>query len=175
MSTRRYGGRQGRLTRREEIIRRNAAHRFYAIGSENPGAPEALIRNTKEVPPERKRRVSDNPGEAAVNRAIAMVVGGHQFVKLYRNNRGVAFQGEHTVRYGVGPNGYPDWVGYRTLTVTPDMVGKNFAQFLAIEAKQPKRKADDHQQKVIDTIVADGGVAGVATSADEARAIWERM
>lgn len=163
MSARRYDKREGRLTKRDAALRRNGTFALY-------GMPQRV-----EVPAERKPRTpSGKPLEAAVNGAIYNEAKRNDRIKLWRNNRGIAIQGGQTVRYGVGPNGAADWIGYRKLFVTAEMVGKSFAQFLAIEAKRPGEGPDDHQQRFLNTINEAGGVAGCATSADEARVIWER-
>lgn len=163
MSGRRYGSREGRLTKRQAALQRNAAFIHY-------GMPQRV-----EVPDERKPRTpSGKPLEASVNDEIYDAAKTSDHIKLWRNNRGIAIQGGHQVRYGVGPNGAADWIGYRRLFVTAEMVGKSFAQFLAIEAKRPGEKPDDNQQRFLNSINAAGGVAGHATSAAEAREIWER-
>lgn len=175
MSIRRYGNRQGRKTKREEILSNNAVHKFYAACSDNPRAQEALAKYTKEVPPPRAPRMpSGKPLEKAVNEAISDLVNGHDHVHLWRNNRGIALQGERVVRYGVGPNGASDWIGYRELLVTADMIGKSVAQFVAIEAKRPGEKPDERQQKFIDQVNKHGGIAGSATSREEADEILGR-
>ncbi len=64
-----------------------------------------------------------------------------------------------------------DWIGYRSVIVTADMVGKPIAQFVAIESKAGKNKADKGQQDFIDAVNAAGGVAGVVYNANDAEAL----
>lgn len=88
--------------------------------------------------------------------------------KLFRNNRGVAKFREKKcrckitsrVRYGVGPNGASDYIGFRSVVITPEMVGKTIAQFAVIEAKDTGEKPEPEQYEFIDNIRAAGGFAG---------------
>jgi hypothetical protein len=51
------------------------------------------------------------------------------------------------------------------------MVGQKLAVFLAIEVKGERGKATDAQRNFIDRVRADGGLAGVARSVEDALAI----
>ena len=64
-------------------------------------------------------------------REAATVLG----ARLFRNNVGVLLtaRGE-SVRVGLHP-GSADLIGWRTITVTPEMVGQQIAQFLSVEVK----------------------------------------
>lgn len=68
--------------------------------------------------------------------------------------------------------GTSDLIGWTTITVTPDMIGKRLAIFTAIETKESgggnKRTA---QKQFIANVLAAGGYAGFAQSVDAARAI----
>lgn len=65
-----------------------------------------------------------------------------------------------------------DWVGYRSVLVTPDLVGKRIAQFVAIEAKRPVGGVvSDGQEKFLNAVIDAGGIAGVARNAEEAEAL----
>lgn len=73
--------------------------------------------------------------------------------------------------FGVGSPGGSDLVGYRRVTVTPEMVGQEMAVFAAIEVKTPKGRATKDQLRFIEHIRNAGGIAGIARSVDEARLI----
>lgn len=162
---------RGRPTRREEIEGFNAADRFYAAAA---GVPP---KNQIPLPPKRNKvlRPSDQkpaiPLEKAVNDDIYSTAKRLNNGPLWRNNHGTARYGNHEVRYGVGPRGASDWIGYRRLLITADYVGKTIAQFVAIEAKRPGETAEPHQQVFIDRVTADGGIAGCVTSSQEAEEI----
>ena len=98
--------------------------------------------------------------------------------KLWRNNIGVCFQAPkhlrhqstETVRYGLC-NGSSDLIGYKVVDITPDMVGKQVAVFTAIEVKTLRGRASDLQDKFIQQVKQDGGLAGIARSVTEAKEI----
>lgn len=73
--------------------------------------------------------------------------------------------------FGVGSPGGSDLIGYRRVTVTPEMVGKEIPVFAAIEVKTAKGRATKDQLQFLEHIRNAGGVAGIARSVDEARLI----
>lgn len=69
--------------------------------------------------------------------------------------------------------GVADLCGWRSILVTPDMVGCRIAVFASIEAKRSDGgRVSEEQARWRDTIIAAGGIAGVANSAEEAIAIF---
>lgn len=117
------------------------------------------------------RKQSKTP-ERKVNEEIRDTAKELRHVKLWRNNRGqVQLPNGGALRYGVGPNGASDWIGFRTVEITADMVGQHFAQFVAVESKAPKKNATQEQSDFIDTVLEAGGIAGVAHSGCELRGI----
>lgn len=65
--------------------------------------------------------------------------------------------------------GQSDLLGWRTITVTPDMVGCRVAVFAAIEAKREvggRTSAD--QRRFVDVVQRAGGIAGVANTPEAA-------
>ena len=64
--------------------------------------------------------------------------------------------------------GSADLIGYRTITITPDMVGQQVAVFLSIEVKTPAGRIRPEQQAWMETVQAAGGIAGVARSVEDA-------
>lgn len=114
------------------------------------------------IKPTRPHHVNpDRISEAQVNHMIREHMAPRQDLVLWRNNRGVATGANGApLRYGVGPNGASDWLGYRIVTITPEMVGKTLAQFVAVEAKAPDAGApDDAQIRFIERVNASGGKA----------------
>lgn len=58
--------------------------------------------------------------------------------------------------------GSSDLIGWTTVKITPDMVGKDVAVFTAIEAKSPQLKRvepTEEQQSFIEAVVRAGGIA----------------
>lgn len=90
-------------------------------------------------------------------------------VCIWRNNLGQYLTAKgHCIRYGVGPNpGASDLLGYRSVLITPDMVGQRVAIFVACEVKDrtiPTRE----QRHFLETVSAAGGIAILAHSPEEA-------
>jgi hypothetical protein len=124
------------------------------------------------------------------NRMRAIMAGvSRPGVRVFRQNVGTGWAGKATritqsttVRLNPGDvviraarplhaglcKGSSDLIGWRSVEVTPDMVGKRHALFLAIECKSERGKASDEQQNFIDRVRADGGLAGIARTPDDA-------
>lgn len=121
-----------------------------------------------EVEPTPERRTPKRQGESKVNDARHDVMKVYRNVKLYRNSRGMAqLDSGAKIRIGIGPNGYPDSVGYVSRIVTQEMVGQRIAQFAAPESKVPGKDFEDHQRVIAQEIIADGGLAGVVRCYDD--------
>jgi hypothetical protein len=89
-------------------------------------------------------------------------------VRLYRNNCGVLQDRRGVpVRYGLQP-GSSDLIGWRTVTITPEMVGQQVAVFTSIEVKTATGRVKPEQQQWLDAVQAAGGIAGVARSVEDA-------
>lgn len=69
------------------------------------------------------------------------------------------------------PPGFSDTFGALPVLVTPDMVGRTIAQFVALEVKQPGERAKDHQAKFLQAVRNQGGRAGVVNGPHEALAL----
>lgn len=148
------------------------------------GTLEGLAAMAGVPPPEFKTRIPEQRAprspsvgitEAQVNGDIREMQRYKPGARLYRNNIGtVELPGGQMLRYGVGPHpGASDWIGWRTMTITPEMIGQTVAVFCAVESKRPGNGPTPDQQKFIDTVRAAGGRAGVAHSANEAEEILD--
>lgn len=116
-------------------------------------------------------RIPVNPSEADISPQVvqAMTASGCQ---LWRNNRGTTKYGQRWVRYGVGPNGAADWIGFLPVRITPAMVGQYIAVFVSAETKRPKgAKYETDQFKWRDRVWAAGGIAGICHSWEQGRAM----
>jgi hypothetical protein len=92
-------------------------------------------------------------------------------VRLFRNNVGkLKDSRDRYVTYGLGV-GSSDLIGIKHQCSRD--VAIVVGQFIAIEVKRPGQKATPEQQNFIDTIRKLGGLAGVAHSVEEARAILD--
>lgn len=114
--------------------------------------------------------------ETAVSNAIQLDLA-REPVRLLRNNvGGLKDRTGRFVAYGLGSHGGQvvrgpsDLIGWRTINITPDMVGLTVAVFAAIEVKD-RAKPTPEQERFIAEVQAAGGLAGVARSVDDARSI----
>ena len=89
-------------------------------------------------------------------------------VRLYRNNTGtLRDQHGRPVQFGLAV-GSADLIGWRTVTITPDMVGQRVAVFTSIEVKSATGRLRPEQQQWLEAVQAAGGIAGIARSVEDA-------
>ena len=107
-------------------------------------------------------------------------------VRLFRNNVGLGYMGTvareeppiivlrnyRHVKYGLHV-GSSDLIGWRSIEITPDMVGKRIAVFASVEVKTETGKPTDEQKNWIDQVRKAGGIAGVVRSVDDAVRLLE--
>lgn len=121
--------------------------------------------------------------EAEIKARIRLAIGrSAPDCRLFNNPVGTAWAGDilHTrpglvtlgcprrVHYGVGGAGGSDLIGFRSVLISPDMIGERVAVFVAAEVKRPGEPLPDHQALFVDFIQKSGGIAGVVRSPDEA-------
>lgn len=99
--------------------------------------------------------------ETQIQADIMLAIGALPGVRIFRNNCGMARHASGApVRYGVGGNGGSDLIGWVD------------GRFLAIEVKTPTgrtaRERREQQQRFLDAVNADGGVAARCRSVEEA-------
>ena len=88
--------------------------------------------------------------------------------RLFRNNTGTLRDANgRPVQFGLC-KGSADLIGWKRVTVTPEMVGQQVAVFLSIEVKTPTGRLRPEQQQWLDAVQAAGGIAGVARSVEDA-------
>lgn len=62
------------------------------------------------------------------------------------------------IKYGLGV-GTADYVGFKSVLVTKEMVGKRVAIFTSLEAKREKKELSDNQQLWHEMILLNGGIS----------------
>lgn len=88
--------------------------------------------------------------------------------RLFRNNTGtLRDQHGRPVSFGLA-KGSADLIGWRTVTITPEMVGQQVAVFTSIEVKSERGRVKPEQQQWLDAVLSAGGIAGVARSVEDA-------
>lgn len=104
----------------------------------------------------------------------------------FRNNTGTGWQGK-TERGKFGAliireprpldaglcKGSADLIGWRSIVITPDMVGRRVAIFAAVEVKARSGRLTAEQRAFLEAVWRAGGIAGVARSEAEAVALAE--
>jgi hypothetical protein len=98
-------------------------------------------------------------------------------VRLFRNNVGAwKTPSGGFLSYGLGSSGSrilpgtSDLIGWRSVVITPAMVGQTIAQFVGVEVKD-QDEPSEQQLNFIAQVNAAGGLAGVAHSIEEASQI----
>ncbi len=88
--------------------------------------------------------------------------------RLFRNNTGTLKDANgRPVQFGLC-KGSADLIGWRTVAITPEMVGQQVAVFTSIEVKTATGRLRPEQQQWLDAVQAAGGIAGVARSVEDA-------
>lgn len=89
--------------------------------------------------------------------------------RLFRNNTGV-LRDQHgrPVQFGLC-KGSADLIGWRTITITPEMVGTQVAVFTSIEVKTQTGRVKPEQQQWLQAVQAAGGIAGIARNVEDAQ------
>lgn len=64
--------------------------------------------------------------------------------------------------------GLSDLGGWRTVQITPEMVGRRIAVYIALEVKAPRGRPSAEQKNFLRVVSEAGGIAIVARSSDEA-------
>lgn len=122
-----------------------------------------------------------NAATALVNRVL-LAIGRLPGVRAFRVNTGQAWQGSKVVRNKDGTitihdprpihaglvTGGSDVIGWRSIVVEPEHVGRRVAVFAAIEVKSGAGRPTDDQARFLATVQAAGGFAGVARSEGDA-------
>ncbi|MCT0230927.1 VRR-NUC domain-containing protein [Synechococcus sp. CS-1324] len=115
---------------------------------------------------------SSSPSEHEIQQRIRLACGRGP-VRLWRNNTGALLdqQGRY-VRFGLC-KGSSDLIGLRSLEVTPEMVGKRVAQFVALEIKTSCGVVSPEQRAFLRLVQELGGVAAVCRSIEQAQAVLD--
>ena len=107
--------------------------------------------------------------ETTLQQQIRLALGTRPDARIFRNQVGSLPdpRSGRLVTFGLA-RGSADLIGWRTVLVTPDMVGTRLAIFTSIEVKTPTGRVKPEQQQWLDAVQAAGGIAGVARSVSDA-------
>lgn len=120
--------------------------------------------------------------ESELQTRIRLAVGRLPNVKLFRNNRGVFWAGKvidqdgntvtllHPRRQECGLfQGASDLIGWTSVVITLEMVGRRLAVFTSGEVKKPRgSRFEDGQETWLANVSAAGGLAAVLRSEEDA-------
>lgn len=122
--------------------------------------------------------------EASIQGQIRVGVGAMPGVRLFRNNIGTGWQGEVRERTAgrlviLNPRplhaglfvGSSDLVGWRSITIRPEHVGRVLAVFTGLEVKAPGRNPTPAQRQFLAQLIDAGGLGGVVRSTPDALTI----
>ena len=106
--------------------------------------------------------------ETTLQQQIRLALGTHPEARIFRNQVGSLPdpRSGRLVTFGLA-KGSADLIGWRTITVTPEMVGRRLAVFTSIEVKTPTGRLRPEQQAWLGVVRSAGGVAGVARSVSD--------
>jgi hypothetical protein len=108
--------------------------------------------------------------ETTILQRVRLAIGRIPSVKLFRNNcGGLKDQSGRFVQFGLHP-GSADLIGWKSITITPEMVGQRVAVFTSIEVKTPTGKVRDDQINWQHQVAAAGGIASVVRDEEAALA-----
>jgi hypothetical protein len=110
--------------------------------------------------------------ETEIQQRIRLALGTHPHIRLFRNQVGQLPDPRtgRPVQFGLA-RGSADLIGWRSITITPDMVGQQLAVFTSIEVKTPTGRLAPLQANWLDAVQNAGGIAGVARSVCDANEI----
>ena len=111
--------------------------------------------------------------ERNIQTRILLATGKHPNIRLFRNNTGQGWQGQ-TQRDGAkliitNPRpfhaglhkGSSDLIGWKTVEITPDMVGQKLAVFCAVEVKTGSGRTTAEQDQFLQAVRDAGGIGMV--------------
>jgi hypothetical protein len=113
--------------------------------------------------------------ETDLQQRIRLALGTRADTRLFRNQTG-ALPDPRTgrlVTFGLA-RGSADLIGWRTVMITPEMVGQRIAVFTSIEVKTPTGRLAPAQQHWLQAVRTAGGCAGIARSVGDALQIIDQ-
>ena len=107
--------------------------------------------------------------ETDLQQRIRLALGTHPELRIFRNQVGSLPdpRSGRLVQFGLA-RGSADLIGWRTLVITPEMVGQRIAVFTSLEIKTPTGRLAPAQRHWLHAVHQAGGIAGVARSVQDA-------
>ena len=107
--------------------------------------------------------------ETKLQQEIRLALGTIPSLRLFRNQVGQLPDPRtgRPVQFGLA-KGSSDLIGFKTIKITPDMVGKEIAQFVSLEIKTERSKLSTLQHNWLQKVKSSGGIVGVARTVEDA-------
>jgi len=141
-------------------------------GLKNP--PSFMDKKAREYKKREKNKNGETPFSARLRKELKQLYG-HFKVMLFRNNVGKTQDNYgNWIIYGLC-NGSSDNIGWRSMTITEEMLGKRVAVFVAAEAKTNSDEAEEHQEEFLQQVREAGGIAVVINAARGEKAAIDQI
>jgi hypothetical protein len=112
---------------------------------------------------------------------LARVAASRAGARVFRNNVGSFWTGSRFIQHANGSVtifdarrvqtglsvGSSDLIGWQTILITPEMVGKPVAAFVSLEIKSATGRLSKEQRHWLKTVAEAGGIAGAVRTPDE--------
>mgnify|MGYP000025208530 CR=1 FL=1 len=110
--------------------------------------------------------------ETDIQQRIRLALGTRSDLRLFRNNTGTLPDPRtgRPVQFGLA-RGSADLIGWRTITITPEMVGQRVAVFTSIEVKTDSGRLSPAQRNWLEAVRVAGGITGIARNVSDAVSI----
>ena len=107
--------------------------------------------------------------ETKIQQEIRLALGQRSDLRLFRNETGKLPDPRtgQWVQFGLA-KGSSDLIGFKTVKITPEMIGQEIAQFVSLEIKTERGKLSTMQQNWLQKVKSSGGIVGVARTVKDA-------
>ena len=107
--------------------------------------------------------------ETRIQQEIRLALGQRSALRLFRNETGKLPDPRtgRWVQFGLA-KGSSDLIGFKTIKVTPEMVGKDLAVFCSVEVKTNTGQLSKYQHNWLQVVKNAGGIVGVARNVRDA-------
>ena len=107
--------------------------------------------------------------ETKIQQEIRLALGQRSDLRLFRNETGKLPDPRtgRRVQFGLA-KGSSDLIGFKTIKITPEMIGQEVAQFVSLEIKTERGKLSTMQQNWLQKVKSSGGIVGVARTVKDA-------
>ena len=107
--------------------------------------------------------------ETVLQQNIRLALGQHSDLRLFRNENGKLPDPRtgRWVQIGLA-KGSSDLIGFKTIKITPEMIGQDLAVFTSIEVKTNTGQLSKYQHNWLQAVKKAGGITGVARTVRDA-------